>query len=129
VPTHLPAYVGSCISGGFIFGVQVCVDVTKGGSIYVTPSVGVTTPGVTGSLHAGYIHGISNPFEKQIDSYLHGPSLGGSVSGGFSYGEIWGKEGRFGNCDFGNEFGVGWPPGASIMQGYGFRLPINAPSW
>jgi hypothetical protein len=122
-------YIGGCIGGGFIIGAQVCVDVTRSGSIYVTPSVGLTTPGITGSLHAGHIHGTDNPSPCQVNSYLHGWTLTGSATYGPSATGVWGDEGGTGNSDYGDEAGVGWGPGASVMQGYGFRLPFNTPSW
>jgi RHS repeat-associated protein len=122
-------YIGGCIGGGFIIGAQLCVDVTRSGSIYVTPSAGLTTPGITGSLHAGHIHGTDNPSPCQVNSYLHGWTLTGSATYGPSATGVWGDEGSTGNSDYGDEAGVGWGPGASVMQGYGFRLPFNTPSW
>lgn len=125
----MPAYLGVCLGGGYIIGGQVCVDITRSGSIYVTPSIGLTTPGVTGGLHAGYIHGATDPSACQTDSFLHGLGLQGSGTAGLSVSGLWGNEGGTGNSDYGDEVGVGWQPGASLMQGYGFRMPFNGPSW
>jgi hypothetical protein len=122
-----PAYSGLCFGGGFIIGAQACLDVTRQGAIYVTPSYGLTTPGITVSAHVGYIHGQTNPCPQLTDDYLHGRTLQGSGAFGAYGSGVWGNEGFFGNSDYGDEFGGGWPPGASLMQGYGFRLPFNAP--
>jgi hypothetical protein len=122
-----PAYVGGCFGGGFWGGGQVCVDVTRAGHIYVTPSAGFETPGFSGGLHAGYIHG-GVPTDDATDKYLHGWSAQGG--GGFGAGAsgVWGDEGKLNKSAWGYEGGI-YSPGASATQGYGFRMPFNLPSW
>ncbi len=128
-PSGTPAYVGICVSGGFIVGGQFCVDYTKYGKIYLSLGGGLSTPGVTVSGFVAYIHGAANPAPCQINNYLHAWTLQGSAAAGPYASGVWGNEGQTGNSDYGDEFGLGWLPGASLIQSFGFGLPFNLPGF
>jgi RHS repeat-associated protein len=114
-------YYGACLSGGFIVGAQLCVDVTRDGSVYLTPGIGLTTPGISGNVHIGQVHG-GHATSCQVNHYLHGWELQGSLTAGTYSSGVWGNEGHLGAGDYGYEAGVGWAPGLSLMQGYGFKV-------
>ena len=118
----VPSYLNACIGGGYIGGGEVCLSRTRSGHWYLTPAVGLTTPGLIASFHGGYIHGCSNPSPAQVEGYLSGPVLTGSVGFAGSLSGVWGNERKTGNSDYGDEIGVS-APGASLMQGYGIRIP------
>lgn len=126
-----PEIVGLCIG--------LSGTVTADGTIYVSPAVGVGSPGVSYSTVDGSIYG-PRPTDSQVDNFVSGSS----VTAGMCTGEgavacdnvVYGDVGSGGVSAFGSETGGGWgSSGAQISysyslqyQQYGLPTPPNPSS-
>ena len=138
---RLPDYVSVEVSGG-VYGVVggAVATVTRYGSVFVGPELGVGVPGVAGAVRAGWIDQSGEPGRNQLNGFVSSNSV--TLAGyvpipavfdvvGPSAAEVWGNVGDGGWSSFSTEVGVGAGEGKNIALtwSYSFHVSDSGPSW
>ncbi len=145
---RLPDYITVDASiAGFGGDVGVAVTLDKYGSLFLTPEAGVSVPGASVQLRAGWIDQLQAPSRDYLNSFLNGNSVTGDLfgnlgilaslidgvtySGGISIAETWGNVGDFGLNDFATEIGVGYAEkhNASLTFSYSYHVADTGITW
>ena len=136
---RLPDYVSIEASGGD-FGVVggAVFTVTRYGSIFLGPEIGVGVPGFLLDAEAGWIDQPGIPGRNQLNTFVSANSITFEVFApivfdvaGPTVAEIYGNVGESGWSAFGTQvgFGGGNQKNASLQWSYSFHISDSGPTW